>query len=94
MTTVDDIEKAVAELPPKELAAFRAWFEAFEAVRFDEAMERDAAAGKLDRLAVEALMDYREGRSRAFVRHYASRACSAAPSFRDGRRPDPESRTA
>ncbi len=63
MTTVD-IEKAVAELPPRELAAFRAWFEAFEATRFDEAVERDSASGKLDRLADAAVVDYREGRAR------------------------------
>lgn len=63
MTTVEDIEKAVAELPPKELAAFRAWFEAFDGARFDEKMERDAASGKLDRLADEAIADYRAGRA-------------------------------
>jgi hypothetical protein len=64
MTTVEDIEKAVSDLPPKELARFRAWFEEFEAVRFDERIERDAQAGKLDRLAEEALADYRKGHAR------------------------------
>ena len=28
--TVDDIEKAVAKLPPEQLAEFRAWFERFD----------------------------------------------------------------
>lgn len=65
MTKVDNIEKAVAELPPKELAAFRAWFEAFAAAQFDEAIERRAADGNLDRLAEEAMANYREGRARA-----------------------------
>ncbi len=64
MTTIDDIEKAVAKLPPKELAAFRAWFEAFDARRFDEAIERDATAGKLDRPAEEALAAHRAGQTR------------------------------
>ena len=64
MNTVEDIEKAVSKLPPEELAAFRAWFEAFDAARFDEKIERDAASGKLDRLADEALASYREGRAR------------------------------
>ena len=64
MTTVEDIEKAVAKLPPEELAAFRAWFEAFDAARFAEKIERDAAGGKLDRLADEAIADYRAGRAR------------------------------
>ena len=64
MTTVEDIEKAVAGLPPKEFGAFRAWFEAFDAARFDEKIERDAVCGKLDRLADEALADHRAGRAR------------------------------
>ncbi len=62
--TIEDIEKAVAKLPPKELARFRAWFEEFEAARFDRKIERDAASGKLDRLADEAVADYRKGRAR------------------------------
>jgi hypothetical protein len=64
MTTAEDIEKAVEQLPPRELARFRAWFEAFDAEQFDAAIERDARAGKLDTLAEEALADHRAGRSR------------------------------
>ena len=64
MTTVDEIEKAVAKLPPEELAAFRAWFETFEAQRFDDALERDATSGTLDRLAEEALAAHRAGQTR------------------------------
>jgi hypothetical protein len=64
MSTVEDIEKAVAKLPPDELARFRRWFEEFEAARFDAKIERDARSGKLDRLAQEALADMRAGRAR------------------------------
>jgi hypothetical protein len=64
MTTVEDIEKAVAELPPDQLARFRAWFEEFEASRFDHRIERDAKAGRLDQLADQALADFRAGRAR------------------------------
>jgi hypothetical protein len=64
MTTIEDIEKAVADLPPEEFAAFRAWFEAFDAKRFDERIERDAVSGKLDRFAEQAVADHRAGRSR------------------------------
>jgi hypothetical protein len=64
MTTLDEIEKAVAKLRPDELARFRVWFETFEAERFDRRIERDAAAGKLDGLAEEALADFRKGRAR------------------------------
>jgi hypothetical protein len=62
--TVEDIEKAVSRLAPGELARFRAWFEAFDAARFDQKIERDAKAGKLDKLANEAIADFRKGRAR------------------------------
>ena len=64
MSKVEEIEKAVAELPADELARFRAWFEEFEAARFDERIERDAKAGKLDQLAERALADFHAGRAR------------------------------
>ena len=64
MTTLEDIEKAIADLPSEQLKKFRAWFEQFEATHFDQAIERDAKAGKLDRLAKEALADFRAGRTR------------------------------
>jgi hypothetical protein len=63
MSTVADIEKAVSQLPPDELAQFRAWFEEFEAARFDQKIEGDITAGRLDRLAEQALSDYRQGRT-------------------------------
>jgi hypothetical protein len=61
MTTSEDIEKAVEQLAPRELARFRAWFEAFDAAQFDSAIERDAHAGKLDTHAEEALAARRAG---------------------------------
>jgi hypothetical protein len=64
MSILEDIEKAVAELPPDQLAQFRAWFEEFEAARFDERVERGAKAGKLDQLADQAIADLRAGRAR------------------------------
>ena len=64
MTTAKDLEKAVEQLAPRELARFRAWFAAFDAEQFDAAIERDARAGKLDALAEEALAAHRTGRSR------------------------------
>ncbi len=64
MTTAEEVEKAVEQLAPGELARFRAWFEVFEAQQFDAAIERDARAGKLDVYAEEALAAHRVGRSR------------------------------
>jgi hypothetical protein len=51
-------------LPREQLKQFRTWFEQFEAAHFDQAIERDAKTGKLDRLAEEALADFRAGRTR------------------------------
>jgi hypothetical protein len=62
--TVEEIEKAVAKLPPEEFARFRAWFEQFEASRFDAKIERDAGDGKLDEFAAQAVSDFRKGRAR------------------------------
>lgn len=62
--TIEDIEKAVASLPADQLAKFRNWFEAFDAARFDEKIERDAKAGRLDTLADQAVDDLRKGRAR------------------------------
>ena len=62
--TIEDIEKAVAELPPDQFARFRDCFERFDAARFDRKIERDAAAGKLDRFAEQAIDDFRKGRAR------------------------------
>lgn len=64
MKTAEEIAQAILRLSPAELARFHAWFDDFEANRFDAAIERDAQAGKLDTLAAEALADHRAGRSR------------------------------
>ncbi len=62
--TLADLEKAVAKLAPDQLAKFRDWFDAFDAARFDDKIARDAEAGRLDRLADEALADFRKGNAR------------------------------
>jgi hypothetical protein len=59
MNTIEDIKKAVGKLSPKQMARFRAWFDAFDADRFDAAIERDARDGKLDAIAEEAIAAYR-----------------------------------
>jgi hypothetical protein len=66
MTKVEDIEKAVEQLSPQELLRFRAWFEEFDARRFDARIERDAKAGKLDKLMAEARANHAAGRRKEF----------------------------
>jgi hypothetical protein len=62
MSTVQDIENAIRQLSPEDLAAFRAWFAEFDAAVWDRQLEADVAAGRLDQLAEEALQEFRAGR--------------------------------
>ena len=64
MSTVEDIEKAIEQLPPAELARFRRWFELFDAAVFDRKLTDDATGGRLKDLADQALEAHRQGRSR------------------------------
>jgi hypothetical protein len=64
MGNVKSIEQAVESLPPSELAEFRRWFAEFDAAAWDRQIAQDAASGKLDGLASEALADYRAGPTR------------------------------
>ena len=64
MSSVEAIEKQVAQLDPTELAQFREWFIEFEADAWDRQIERDAIAGKLDAFARKALDDHQAGRTK------------------------------
>ena len=61
--TIVELEQAVTQLSKKDFARFREWFEEYEAKLWDEQIERDARAGKLDKIAEEALKDYRVGKA-------------------------------
>lgn len=63
MSRVYDAEQLVAKLTPAELADFRRWFTAFDQNAWDRQLEADAAAGKMDALAEEALAAHAAGRS-------------------------------
>lgn len=58
MTTIESIETAVKNLSPADLFKFRRWFAQFDAMTWDAQIEADAASGKLDALAAEALQEY------------------------------------
>ena len=62
MRTVQEIEKAVSRLPLEELARFREWFDEFDAKVWDKQFEADAKSGKLDKLANQAIADFRAGK--------------------------------
>lgn len=64
MTTIQAIEQAIQQLPAQELAEFRRWFTQFDEAAWDAQIEADAAAGKLDALAAEAVAEYGKGKAR------------------------------
>ena len=61
MTKVETLEREVQDLSPEELAAFRSWFTEYDWQVWDRQLEADVAAGKLDRLAAEALAEHERG---------------------------------
>ena len=63
MTNVEDIERAVERLEGADFARFRDWFTRLEADRFDQAIEADIEAGRVDKLLEEALADLEAGRT-------------------------------
>ena len=62
MNTIQEIEKAIKQLPKEDLDSFREWFEKFDAAAWDKQLEADVKAGKLDKLANKAIADYHAGK--------------------------------
>jgi hypothetical protein len=62
MSTVQEIEQAIRQLSPEQLAELSAWLAEFDHAAWDDQIAADAAAGRLDALADEALRELREGR--------------------------------
>jgi len=54
MDRVEEIEVAISGLEPEEYGRLVQWFRAREQARWDEQMDRDSSAGKLDFLFEEA----------------------------------------
>ena len=64
MTKIETLEKEIEQLSPQELRAFRRWFAKFDAELWDQELERDVAAGKLDALADAAVAAHKRGEGR------------------------------
>jgi hypothetical protein len=65
MSSIQEIEQAVTQLTPEQLADFRAWFIEYDAQKWDQQFAADVTAGRFDTLADEALSDLRAGRTTA-----------------------------
>jgi hypothetical protein len=61
MDRVEDIETAIQALPPEEYQRLVRWFRMREQSRWDDQMDRDSSAGKLDFLFEEADRESAEG---------------------------------
>ena len=59
---VKEIEKAIVNLPPTDIAELAKWFEEFHAQVWDEQIERDLKAGRLNSLLEEANEDFESNR--------------------------------
>lgn len=64
MTKVEKLENEVKQLNPDELTAFRDWFRKYDSDEWDKEIERDILAGRLDKLAKEAIKAHKGGRTR------------------------------
>jgi hypothetical protein len=64
MSTVERIEAEILKLSPKELTQLTDWVLALDEQAWDEQIEQDIAAGKLDFLAQEALAEWEAGNCR------------------------------
>ncbi len=62
--SVQEIEQAIAELPPAEVAELSQWLEEFQNQVWDEQIARDSKAGRFDKLIEQAKADYAAGRCR------------------------------
>ncbi|MDT5062334.1 MAG: hypothetical protein QOH63_2793 [Acidobacteriota bacterium] len=58
---IKEIESAIAQLPSSELAELAKWFEEFHAQVWDEQLEQDVKAGRLDALLKQAERDFEQG---------------------------------
>jgi hypothetical protein len=60
--SLQELETAVAGLPPADLDAFARWFEEYRADAWDRKIESDIAAGRLDAAGELADADFEAGR--------------------------------
>jgi hypothetical protein len=64
MSSVEEIQLAIVSLAPEEYARLRAWFIERDWEQWDQQIEADAQAGKLDFLIAEAMAEKAQGHLR------------------------------
>jgi hypothetical protein len=66
MSTVEEIKKAIEQLPEAHFRELSEWVIRRRETEWDRQIEQDLLAGKLDALAAEAVADFKAGRARPF----------------------------
>jgi hypothetical protein len=64
MARVEKLANEVQQLNREELAAFRDWFRKYDSDEWDREIEEDVIAGRLDKLANEAIAEHKAGRTK------------------------------
>ncbi len=62
--SVEELEKVIAALPVAERWRLHDWFQEVMADEWDRQIEADIKAGKLDKLAEEAIAEHKAGLTR------------------------------
>ena len=66
MSTVEQIEAAIQKLPREEFFRLRDWMRDRFDDEWDKQIEEDVRSGRLDRVAQDALAEYRAGKTTPF----------------------------
>ena len=64
MTKTEKLEQEIKKLNPKELSAFREWFQNYDSEVWDKQIEDDIKKGKLEQLANKAIEEHTSGRTK------------------------------
>ena len=62
MSTVEEIESAITQLPPEEYSRVRDWFINRDNSLWDKQIEEDSASGRLDHIVQELEQDISAGK--------------------------------
>ncbi|HPO12151.1 MAG TPA: hypothetical protein PLI09_01795 [Candidatus Hydrogenedentes bacterium] len=59
--SVEEIEKGITQLSTEDFAELMAWIEKYHEQKWDEQIEQDVDAGRLDALVAKADKEFSEG---------------------------------
>ncbi|TSA33831.1 MAG: hypothetical protein D4R65_07105 [Verrucomicrobiaceae bacterium] len=66
MSTVQEIERAIDQLPKRDVFMLADWISSKVSNEWDQEIEEDIKAGRLDHLAQEAISEFRAGKTSPF----------------------------